>query len=246
MRTTQTTQRERTQNNPLNMGQFNQLAIRNLKGSLGPKNQVIGGRDTNQLSYGGYGGGSYNHWFKFTIESEAWIIIAKNGTRPKYINTSVYDLNLNPIEGRGIFQADSISTTVDGKTYYPYLGHMMAAQSNLYNFFDPNRLDRGDDRYYPLPSGSYLLCISTTRNEPLTYEVAVVLEFVTADFNLVFEDFSMLFLENYDQIENDHTENYQEQDLHAHSLSEWQEAWEREHQADDRFPSVLVPLTTVP
>lgn len=246
MRTNQTTQRERTQNNPLNMGQFNQLAIRNLKGSLGPKNQVIGGRDTNQLSYGGYGGGSYNHWFKFTIVDEAWIIIAKNGVRPKYINASVYDLNLNPIEGRSIFQADSISTTIDGKTYNPYVGHMMAAQSNLYNFFDPLRLDKGDDRYYPLPPGDYLLCISTTRNEPLTYEVAVVIEFATADFNLVLENFSMLLLENNDQIENDHTENYQEQDLHAHSLSEWQEAWAREHQADDRFPSVLVPLTTVP
>lgn len=246
MRTNQSTQRERTQNDPLNMGQFNQLAIRNLKGSLGPKNQVIGSRDTNQTSNGGYGGGSYNHWFRFTIESDAWIIIAKGGIRPKYINTSVYDLNLNPIEGRGIFQADSIETTVDGQTYNPYVGQVMGAQSDLYNFFFPNQLDRGDERYYPLTPGSYLLCVSTTRNEPITYEVAVVLEFLTSDFEILLENFAFLLLENNDLIENDHTDNYQEQDLHSHSLSEWTEAWEREHQQDDRFPAVLVPLTTVP
>ncbi len=33
---------------------------------------------------------------------------------------------------------------------------------------------------------------------------------------------------------------------HDHSLSEWEEAWQREHQADDRFPAFLVPLATVP
>lgn len=246
MRANQNTQRERTQNNPLNMGSFNQLSVRNLKGTLGPKNQVIGSADTNQLSYGGYGGGTYNHWFQFTLTTDAWLILAKGGPRPKYINIAVYDLNLNPIEGRGIFQADSISTVIDGVTYNPYIGHMMAAQSDLYNFFNPNRVDKGDDRYYPLGVGNYLLCISTTRNEPLAYEVAVVIETVTSDFNIVLENFFSLLFENDDVIENDHTENYQEQDLHSHSLSEWQEAWQREHQADDRFPSVLVPLTTVP
>lgn len=246
MARSQTAQRQKTQDNPLNMGQFSQLSIRNLRGSLGPKNQVIGGRDTNQLSYGGYGGGAYNHWFSFTITSKAWIIVAKGGPRPKYINTSVYDLNLTPIEGRGIFQDDSITTTIDGKTYNPYVGHVMNAQSDLYNTFDPNRLDKGDDRYYPLVPGSYLLCISTTRNEPLDYEVAVVIEFPDADFELLLENFEYLLLENNDLIQNDHTENYESQDYHAHSLIEWTEAWQREHQSDDRFPAVLVPLATVP
>lgn len=246
MRLSQSTQRQRTQDNPLNMGQFGQLSIRNLKGVLGPKNQVVGRRDTNQNSNGGYGGGSYNHWFRFTLESPAWIILAKSGPRPQYIDISVYDLNLNPIESRNVFDADSVKTSVDNEIYSPYLGHTLGSQSDLYNLFDPTRVDRGDQRYYPLGQGNYLLCISTTRNEELDYEVAVVIEFPVADFNIVLENFAILFLENNDEIENDHTDAYQEQDFHAHSLSEWEEAWDREHQPDDVFPSVLVPLATVP
>ena len=244
--TQQVPQRQRTQDNPLNMGQFSQLSIRNLKGNLGPKNQVVGRRDINQLSNGGYGGGEYNHWFKFTITAKAWIIVAKGGPRPRYINTSVYDLNLNPIEGRGIFQDDSITTTINGEVYNPYVGRVMNAQSDLYNLFSPNRIDKGDERYYPLNTGSYLLCVSTTRNEPLSYEVGVVIEFPSGDFTFLSEDFTDILLENDDLILNDHTEFYDGQDVHDHSLEEWDDAWKREHQSDDRFPAFLVPLATVP
>lgn len=228
------------------MGQFDQLSLRNLKGKLGPKNQVIGGRDTNQLSYGGYGGGEYNHWFKFTITSKAWIIVVKSGPRPKYINTSVYDLNLNPIEGRGIFQDDSIETYVDGSVYNPYVGHVMAAQSDLYNTFNPTRLDKGDERYYPLTPGTYMLCISTTRNEPLDYEVGIIIEFPSGDFFLLLDDFTYILLEDDDLILNDHSEFYEGQDAHDHSLAEWEEAWRRDHQQDDRFPAYFASYTTVP
>lgn len=239
-------QRQRTQDNPLSMGQFSELSLRNLKGSLGPKNQVVGRRDTNQNSNGGFGGGAYNHWFSFTITAKAWIIIAKGGARPQYINVSMYDLNLNPIEGRGIFQDDSITVTIDNQVYNPYVGHTMNAQSDLYNIFNPNRLDKGDERYYPLNPGTYLLCVSATRNEPIDYEVGVVVEFPSPDFVLLLEDYGLLLLENNDSILNDRSEFYDGQDTHNHSLSEWQTAWEREHQADDRFPAFLVPLTTVP
>lgn len=239
-------QRQRTQDNPLNMGQFSQLSLRNLKGSLGPKSQVVGRRDTTQLSNGGFGGGTYNHWFSFTITAKAWIIVAKGGNRPQYINVSMYDLNLTPIEGRGIFQDDSIVVTIDNKIYNPYVGHTMNAQSDLYNTFDPNRLDKGDERYYPLNPGTYLLCVSATRNEPIDYEVGVVIEFPSPDFDLLLEDYGLLLLEDDGFFLNDRSEFYEGQDEHNHSLSEWQTAWDREHQADDRFPSFLAPLTTVP
>ena len=121
-------QRQRTKENPLVLGPFEQLSVRNLRGSLGPKNQVVGRADTGLNSNGGYGGGSYNHWFRIDLASSAWIIIAKGGPRPKYINVSTYDLNLNPIEGRAIFDKDSISETIDGEIYYPYIGHMMNKQ----------------------------------------------------------------------------------------------------------------------
>ena len=53
----------------------------------------------------------------------------------------------------------------------------MAAGSDLYNTFSRYRLDRGDERYYPLSEGSYLLCVSSTRNELLEYAVGVIIEF---------------------------------------------------------------------
>ena len=38
-------QRQRTKENPLVLGPFSELSIRNLKGSLGPKNRVVGRSD---------------------------------------------------------------------------------------------------------------------------------------------------------------------------------------------------------
>ncbi len=34
--------------------------------------------------------------------------------------------------------------------------------------------------------------------------------------------------------------------IHDHSLSDWQNAWSREHQDTDRFPEVFIPLTNRP
>jgi hypothetical protein len=241
-------QRQRTKENPLVLGPFEQLSVRNLKGSLGPKNQVVGRADTGLNSNGGYGGGSYNHWFRIDLASSAWIIIAKGGPRPKYIDVSTYDLNLNPIEGRAVFDKDSISETIDGEIYYPYIGHMMNKQSDLYNLFDPTRLDRGDERYYPLEPGGYLLCVSTTRNEPLDYEVAFVVEFPTTGFDILLEDYSYLLYEDTDEsfVIADTTPDYVEDDRHSHSLSDWDAAWQRERQQGIPFPAVLVPLATQP
>ncbi len=241
-------QRQRTQNDPLVLGPFSQLSIRNLKGSLGPKNQVIGRADTSLNSNGGYGGGTYNHWFRIDLASPAWIIVAKGGPRPKYINVSTYDLNLNPIEGRAIFDADSTPEIIDGEIYLPYVGHVMNKQSNLYNQFFANRLDRGDQRYYPLNEGGYLLCVSSTRNEPIDYEVAFVVEFPTTTFDILLENYDYLLYE--DTVESyviaDTTPDFVEDDRHVHSLSDWDEAWQRERQQGVPFPEVLVPLTTQP
>ena len=48
----QLTQRQRTASNPLPVGTFNDTSIRYLTGTLG---------GTNQVSAGGYGGGTLNH-----------------------------------------------------------------------------------------------------------------------------------------------------------------------------------------
>lgn len=231
------TQRQRTKESPLVLGPFDQLSIRNLTGSLGPKNKVVSG---------GYGGGTYNHWFRIDISADAWIILAKGGRNPNYINVSAYDLNLTPIEGRSPFDKDSISETIDGEVYYPYLGHVMNKQSDLYNNFVPNRLDKGDLRYYPLKKGSYLLCISSTRNENIDYEVAFVVEFPITGFDLLLEDYALMLYEDGGYVVADTTPNYVENDRHTHSLSEWDEAWQRERQQGVPFPAILVPLATQP
>ena len=235
----QSTQRQKTQKNPLNLGTFSQLSLRNLKGKLGPENRVIGSADTGFISNGGFGGGTYNHWFKIGLLDPGWLIFAKGGERPKYINLSTYDLNLNPIESRNVFDADSVVMQSNGSFYHPYVGHVMAAQSDLYNLYNPNRLDKGDDRYFPLEVGEYLLCISSTRNEPISYEVAMVVEFPVTEFFLDLEDYTYLLYEDTVEsyVEADVTDSYQEVDLHNHSLSDWD---------TDLFPAVLVPLTTQP
>jgi len=231
------TQRQRTKESPLVLGPFDQLSIRNLTGSLGPKNKVVSG---------GYGGGTYNHWFRIDISANAWIILAKGGRNPNYINVSAYDLNLTPIEGRNPFDKDSIPETIDGEVYYPYFGHVMNKQSDLYNNFNPDRLDKGDLRYYPLEKGSYLLCISSTRNENIDYEVAFVVEFPITGFDLLLEDYALMLYEDGGYVVADTTPNYVENDRHTHSLSEWDEAWQRERQQGVPFPAILVPLATQP
>lgn len=182
-----TNQRQRSRENPLILGNFSELSLRVLHGTLGPLNQV---------GLNGYGGGTYNHWFQINLTKEAWIIVTKQGPRPNYIQTSVYDLNSTPIVGLPVFQADSIqSTNLEGNVYIPYLDTVASVQSDLYNTYSRTRLDRGDDRYYPLPAGSYLLCVSTTRNERLDYSVGLIVEFTDFELYLALEDFSELIQE---------------------------------------------------
>jgi len=289
-------QRQRTQDKPLDLGTFNQTSLRHLTGTLGPTHQVV---------RGGFGGGTYNHWFKINLNANAWIITAKGGPRPNYIEVGAYDLNQNPIQARAIFDEDSYLETIGGNVYYPYVGHMMNAQSDFYNNFNPNRLDKGDNRYFVLPPGSYLLCVSTTRNELLDYSLGLVIEVQDLEPVLLLEDggtnyfiyenelttgntvkIGPTFTVNYTLPANlngytsilaiinvsvtvtipadsawfidgstatlpedyfllDLTENYTGEDEHQHSLAEWTEAWSRDHQQDDRFPDVFLPLVTI-
>lgn len=191
----QVSQRQRTKENPLDLGTFSELSLRYLTGTLGPLN-VVG--------LNGYGGGTYNHWFRINLTRPAWVIVAKGGPRPNYIQTSAYDLNHTPIYGLPIFDADSIRDGLNntGQVYIPYLDTVMSAQSDLYNTYDPDRLDRGDDRYYPLPAGSYLLCVSSTRNERLDYSIGLVVEFTQDQLFLALEDFSLFAQENAVDVAN--------------------------------------------
>ena len=239
----QLTQRQRTVNDPLPIGSFNQTSVRLLNGSL---------NKTRKVNSGGYGSDTVNHWFKITLETPGWIIIANGSVKPKFINIAAYDLNRTPIEGRAIFQRDSIDqiSTTDGSRQYPYRGHVNAAQSDLYNTFDSRRLDRGDDRFFALPVGSYLICISSVRHEPVDYSVGIVIEISDPFPLLLTEDFSRLIYEDNpdadgdDAIICDTTTNFTGDDTHDHSLTEWTTAWNRERQPGEPFPAFLTEYTT--
>ena len=236
----QTTQRQRTAKDPLLVGTFDQTSIRYLTGKLG---------GTHTPQSGGYAGGAINHWFKFKIDTAAWIILTKAGGWEKWFNVSAYDINRNPIQGRAIFDDDSITITSDGTVFNPYIGHVMGAQSDLYNNFDARRLDKGDSRYYPLNIGEYLLCVSSTLNTPFDYAVGVVIEMADPFPVLLTEDYDRMLLETtatQDNIICDTTPNYTGAEDHEHSLTEWQTAWSRERQAYEKFPDALIPLTTKP
>jgi hypothetical protein len=255
-------QPQRTQNNPLSLGTFSQTSLRYLKGTLGPQWKVVGRADTNQTSNGGFGGGTYNHWFQINITSPAWIILVKGPPRPNYIQVSAYDLNKNPIESRNIFDKASLSTRTNESTYWPYLDAVMGAQSDLYNTFNELRLDKGNEQYFPLETGSYLVCISTTRNERLAYELGIVIEF--PDTELLFEledsDGAVFLQEDAPSSQNTYTSSPTLQygfiveinnpdyfnTVHDHSLSEWKNAWQNEHQDTDPFPEIFIPLTNRP
>jgi len=186
----QTSQRQRTKENPLVLGDFSRLSLRYLTGTLGPKNEV---------GLNGYGGGTYNHWFQINLAEPGWIIVVKDVPKPQYIQTSMYDLNQTPIVGLPIFQEDSIregTSLTTGEAYFPYLDTAMSVQSDLYNTYSRLRLDRGDDRYYPLNPGSYLLCVSSTRNELIDYAIGLVVEFAAVEYLLALEDFTLFLQEN--------------------------------------------------
>ena len=240
MARSQSTQRQRTAANPLALGTFNETTLRYLTGRLGGANEVVAG---------GYGGGTLNHWFKFKLETTAWVITVKGGGWEKWFDVSAYDINKKPISGRGIFDADSITTLSDGSLVNPYVGHIMSAQSDLYNQYNANRLDKGDSRYYPLDVGEYLLCVSSTLNIPFDYAIGMVIEMADPFPVYLTEDFSRLMFEDEpteSDIICDTTPNYTGAEDHEHSLTEWKTAWARERQAYEKFPDIFTPLTTRP
>jgi len=270
---------------------------------LGAQWKPIGRADTSQTSNGGIGGGTFNHWFQVNLASPGWIILTKGPPRPQYIQVSAYDLNKIPIQGNPVFDADSIHIDSNGDVYIPYLDTVMNTQSDLYNTYERLRLDRGDDRYYPLAAGSYLICVSSTRNETLEYNLGVVIEFPVNEAFFELEDtngsvclqetevdaaeivgpilvdvvisanaFSETSCEigsgvtvtindgitwyigeripastydNFKIILEVGDDAYYDT-IHDHSLSEWQNAWSREHQETDRFPDIFVPLVNRP
>ena len=176
-------QRDRSLYNPLFLGKFSQTSLRLLQGTLGPRSELIGGNVPGFAGFqGGYGRETYNNWFKVELTKPAWIILIKagsvlpteNGIATKnirnYTNSrymfGVYDINRIPIEGRSL-----IENPVE------YRNQAEGNQSDLYNTYNFDRKDNGDDRLFQLEAGKYLICISAVRNELFEYAAGLVIEF---------------------------------------------------------------------
>jgi len=181
-------QRERSQFNPLNLGRFDRTSLRLLTGTLGPKSQII---------QGGYGNDTYNNWFKITLSKKAFVLVIKAGTKLSTSNASptnlfndtttrftaaFYDVNKNPIEERFIHQ-------------YPfgYKGTVAGAQSDLYNTFDPDKFNKGNELFYELVPGDYMICVSATRNELFQYGLGLVVEIPSNDESFILVEDAPVF-----------------------------------------------------
>lgn len=176
-------QRDRSLYNPLFLGKFSQTSLRLLQGTLGPRSELIGANVPGFAGFqGGYGRETYNNWFKVELTKPAWIILIKAGSVlptengiatnniRNYANSrymfSVYDINRIPIEGRSL-----IENPIE------YRNQAEGNQSDLYNTYNFDRKDNGDDRLFQLEAGKYLICISAVRNELFEYAAGLVIEF---------------------------------------------------------------------
>jgi len=195
-------QRFKSLYNPAFLGKFSQTSLRLLQGTLGPKSQLIGAEVPGFAGFqGGYGRETYNNWFKVELTAPAWIILIKAGsvltTENKYaiqnirrqtnerFMFAVYDINGIPIEGRSIIENP-----------FEFRGQAEGNQADLYNTYDFNRLDKGDDRFFKLAAGNYLICISAVRNEVFDYAAGLVIEFQTPsdDIFILTEDSIQSFI----------------------------------------------------
>ena len=173
-------QRQRSQSNPLNLGTFDQTTLRLLTGSLGMRSRLI---------KGGYGDYTYNHWFQITLPKPAWIILVKAGTElitspasttsrfdniDSRFDFAVYAQDFSPIEGRSVLQ--------EPERFY---GYVAGAQSDLYNTFNPKLDSKGNEMFYELTPGNYLVCVSAIRNEAFDYALGLVVEFADNEENFI-------------------------------------------------------------
>ena len=180
-------QRQRNQYNPLNLGRFSQTSLRLLTSTLGMRSQIISG---------GYGNNTYNNWYQVTLDVPGWIILIKAGTtlstsnasrsdlnygNNSYFDVGVYDQNRNPIDGRIIHQHPQA-----------YWGHVAGAQSDLYNTYNPDRFDKGNEMFYELEPGNYLICVSATRNEEFKYALGMVVEITDLDEQFILTEDALI------------------------------------------------------
>jgi hypothetical protein len=222
-------QRQRTVDNPLFLGTFSETSLRYLQGTL---------EATYRVQQDGFGGGTYNHWFGVEITSPAWIILRKDGERSKYVQLSFYDLDLIPIEGRSIFDADSVRgdlfiflEDLDGSLIALEDGLDTTNTTTIGPILTVNQTINTGFNAFTEELAQINAGVTITIDEGSTWLIGFV-----PDPSMEPENLFLL----------DPSDSFDFNSTHEHSRNEWVEAWEREHQQTDRYPAVFEPLTTRP
>ena len=86
----------------------------------------------------------------------------------------LFTLDYSPIEGRSVLQEPE-----------RFFGYVAGAESDLYNTFNPKLDSQGNEMFYELTPGNYLVCVSATRNEPFDYALGLVVEFADNEENFI-------------------------------------------------------------
>lgn len=242
------THRSRTRANPVDLGTFDSLTIRELKGRLGAMNtgqvRPISTNDGTALAY-------QNVWFKFTVKVPFFIIFLKPAVRDsRFINLAFYDIN-DP--------RTNLALPVLRDPDVPfYWCHSAASNSDIYNLIenevDSSNIDKGFTSRLPLKPGTYLINLSTQRWDVFNYCQYFVIETpVTENFILLegaegSEEY--LLLENsttdipvYLSDEITEIESSDIRQVRSHSLRRWETEWNRTFPSKD-FPSVLTNYVT--
>ena len=186
-----TSQRQRNQFNPLNLGTFDQTSLRVLQGTLGMRSEII---------QGGYGRDTYNHWYSIKLAKKGYLLLFKAGTKlatsnlvaadvgNQYVNdrfmVAAYDQNRNPLFPLPILQQPEI-----------YFGQVAPVQGPTMNTVVPYRFEEGNELYYELQPGRYLICVSATCNELSDFGVGLAIEFPTpSEQFILLEDTEIAYL----------------------------------------------------
>ncbi len=241
-------QRSRTKANPIDLGVFNELTIRELKGRIGAMNT---GQTRPLSTNDGTGFAFQNVWFKFRCTVPFYIIFIKPPHRDaRYIDLSFYNLNDT---------RSNLTLPILRDPDEPFFwSHAAYSNSDIYNSIDneytTNNLDKGYSSRYPLKPGDYLIKLSTQRWDVFRYQQYFVIETPVTENYIRLE--SQEDEENYLLLENstidipvylsDEISNAESSDIRkvrSHSIRRWETEWTRTYPGIS-FPSTLTNYVT--
>lgn len=239
-------QRSRGQANPVDLGVFSELTIRELKGRIGALNTG----QTRQLSTNdGTGLAFQNVWFKFKVTVPFFIIFVKPVTRDaRFIELSFYDIN---------DKTRNLALPVIRDPDVPfYWCHAASSQSDIYNLIEdevnsPN-IDKGYSSRLPLDPGTYLLKLSTQRWDAFNYCQYFIIETPVEENYILLEgeeegyivdesstpDVPLYLLDEIPSLGPSEIRQ-----VRSHSLRRWELEWNRTY-SQKPFPEVLTNYIT--